>query len=58
LRKSVTTDSDRAQRGKLLERKLHHCSKFKIPKPNTNPRLSSFASLRMTTRKASRLLEN
>jgi hypothetical protein len=30
LRKSVTTDSDRAKRGKLLERRLHHCSKFKI----------------------------
>ena len=37
LRKSVTTDSDRAKRGKLLERRLHHCSKFKIPKTKSQP---------------------
>jgi hypothetical protein len=37
LRKSVTTDSDRAKRGKLLERRVHHCSKFKIPKTKSQP---------------------
>jgi hypothetical protein len=37
LRKSVTTDSDCAKRGKLLERGLHHCSKFKIPKTKSQP---------------------
>jgi hypothetical protein len=37
LRKSVTTDSDHAQRGKLLERKQHHCSKFKIPNTKSQP---------------------
>jgi hypothetical protein len=37
LRKTVATDSHRAERGKLLERKLHHCSKFKIPKTRSQP---------------------
>jgi hypothetical protein len=37
LRKSVTTDPDRAQRGKLFEGKLHLCPKFKIPKSKSQP---------------------
>jgi hypothetical protein len=37
LRKSVTTDSHRPKRGKLLERRLHHCSKFKIQKTKSQP---------------------
>jgi hypothetical protein len=37
LRKSVTTDPDRAQRGKLFEGKLHLCSKFKVPKSKSQP---------------------
>jgi len=35
--KALTTDSDRAKRGKLLERGLPHCSKFKIPKTKSQP---------------------
>src|SRR5207248_1674076 len=32
---NVATDSNRAQRGKLLERKFHHCVSSKSQKPNS-----------------------
>jgi hypothetical protein len=49
LRENVTTNSKRAQRRKLFERKLHHCvsSKSQIPK---KPQITKSQTLRQARR--------